>query len=90
MASGLPAVTTPWDGASEMITHGKNGFILGDSNDAESLASIIEGLADPGHRKAIGEAAREVREHVSMARHTEQMLDLYAELMEQPSRIPNS
>ncbi|MBI1827798.1 MAG: glycosyltransferase family 4 protein [Planctomycetes bacterium] len=90
MASGVPAVTTPWDGASEMIENGKNGFILDDPSNADMLASTVEMLADANLRKSVGEAAREVREKVSMARHTEQMLELYAELMDHPSRISKS
>jgi UDP-glucose:(heptosyl)LPS alpha-1,3-glucosyltransferase len=80
MIGGLPCVTTRWDGASELIEDGVNGFILDGPEQTDRLASIVDRLRDAGLRARIGEAAREVAGRASMARHAEEILDVYASL----------
>ena len=81
MAAGLPCVTTRWDGASEVIDPGRNGFVLEDPGDLNALAAVVDRLRDASLRARIGRAAREVRERVSMARHTSEMMSIYEELL---------
>ncbi len=82
MASGLACVTTRWDGASEMISDGDNGYVLDDSDDVQGLADRVISLHDTANRVRIGTAARAIADRVSMARHAEQMLALYDEVAE--------
>lgn len=81
LSGGLPTISTMWDGASEMIEHGVNGYVLQDANDAGGLAHLVRQLADPAVRKRMSEAAAKVGERISMARHAEQMLALYDEVV---------
>ncbi|MFZ3071784.1 MAG: glycosyltransferase family 4 protein [Thermodesulfobacteriota bacterium] len=57
MACGLPVITTITNGASEVLTHAKDGFILGDWQDDVSLKRFFSELMDPGMRRAVGDAA---------------------------------
>ncbi|MEK7808673.1 MAG: glycosyltransferase family 4 protein, partial [Chloroflexota bacterium] len=43
MGFGLPAITTTSGGASEIITHGENGFVI-ERDDSESLARNLQSL----------------------------------------------
>jgi UDP-glucose:(heptosyl)LPS alpha-1,3-glucosyltransferase len=58
MAAGLPVVNSPANGASDLIMHGVNGFVLHRPDDAADLAAHILALRDAGLRKRIGAAAR--------------------------------
>jgi UDP-glucose:(heptosyl)LPS alpha-1,3-glucosyltransferase len=80
MVASLPCITTRWDGASEMIEDGVNGYVLDDPRDTRTLADRVEQLRDAGLRKRLGEAAATLRERVSMARHTSEMMALYDEM----------
>ncbi len=80
MATGLPCVTTRWDGAAEMIRDGENGFVLDDPGDVEAIADRVMRLRDAGLRHRLGQAAGGVRSEISMARHTAEMLALYDEV----------
>lgn len=81
MAAGLPCVTTRWDGASEMIEDGANGYVLDDPRDVAALADRVEWLRDPELRQRLGYAAGRVADRVGMARHTTEMISLYEELL---------
>lgn len=77
MVSGLPCVTTRWDGAAEMIEHGKNGFVLDDPAEIDNLAEIVMTLREPSIRHPLGEAAEAVADRVSMARHASELQSVY-------------
>ena len=77
MVAGLPCVTTRWDGAAEMITDGRNGYVLDEPRDVVALADHVGRLRDPALRRSLGEAARGVAGRVSMARNASEMMRLY-------------
>lgn len=81
MTAGLPCIASPWDGASEMIEHGKNGFILSDPDDVVMLANLIEQLQDVALREKIGDSARKIHDQISMSRHAKEMIVLYEEIV---------
>ena len=54
MACGLPVITTATNGASEVLTHTKDGFILGDWQDDVSLKEFFLRLMDGETRRAMG------------------------------------
>ncbi len=56
-SAGLPVVTTAANGASELIEHGRTGFVLPDPEDVRALAACLHGLMDPALRRRIGQAA---------------------------------
>ena len=57
MACGLPSITSRYNGASELMEHGKNGFIIAEPSDAAALARQLESLFDPELRRRVGAAA---------------------------------
>lgn len=80
MCSGLPCVTTRWDGASELVVEGVNGFILDDPKDAGAIADRILRLRDRESGVRSGHENREVAARVSMSGHVDVMMALYEEV----------
>ncbi len=78
MTSGLPCITSKWDGASELVEDGVNGYRMDDPWDIAALADRVDRLREKPHAQALGLAARAVGERISMAAHTKKMLDLYS------------
>lgn len=81
MVSGLPCITTRFDGAGEVIEEGVNGFVIDDPENVDALAGRVRQLADPGLRRAIGQQAARIGDRASMRRHAEQTVELYTELL---------
>ena len=79
-ASGLPVVTTRFNGASEMMRDGAEGFILNDPADITQLAGRMRELLDPALRERQGAAGRALAVEHTFERQTKQFLDLYAEI----------
>lgn len=86
MVASVPCITTRWDGASEMIVDGTNGYVLDEPTDIVTLAKRVEQLCDVVLRKRIGKAASAIADRVSMSRHAQEMMALYEEV---GSRGPN-
>lgn len=63
MACGLPVITTACNGASEVITHKKTGFILEKKDNVKTLTSYLTCLIDKESRETMGlKAADSVRD----------------------------
>ncbi len=73
---GLPAITTQRNGASEVITHGREGFVVDDPSDTAGLAQALERLADPGLRMEMGQWARRRAQTLAPAPHAEAVIKL--------------
>ncbi|UCC29584.1 MAG: glycosyltransferase family 4 protein [Phycisphaerales bacterium] len=80
MVAGLPCVTTRWDGASEVLEDGTQGFVIDDPSDVSALADRVDRLRDADLRRQLGRAAAALADRLSMARHTAEMLSLYEEM----------
>jgi glycosyltransferase involved in cell wall biosynthesis len=74
-ASGLPVLATPVHGVRELITDGRNGFLI--TQEPSSIAARLGELAaDPALRKRLGEAAR----RAALAFDTSSMVAAHHEL----------
>ena len=82
LSSGLPCVTTRFNGASEVITDGQEGYVVDTPDDIEAIADRIGRLADPAHRAACSTAAARLRERLSMTRHVDELLRVYHDLID--------
>lgn len=81
MAAGLPAVTTRYNGAAELITEGREGYVIDSPEDVAALADRIERLADEKHRRECARWGPLTTEPVTMRAHAERVLALYEELI---------
>ena len=77
LASGLPTVTTRFNGAADVMTSEAGGRIIDDPTNTEELAESIAQFFDKDRRKEAGVAARAWMENHPPARHVEKVLRVY-------------
>ena len=81
MATGLPVVTTNIDGNSELVLHGKTGYLVEPGHVNELADMIIQVLLDPSKAKTIGLQGRKwVEAHFTWRQAAEKIIDIYEEL----------
>ncbi len=85
MASGLPVITTTKNGASEIITEGVDGFVIGDPLNTLILADRIETLFE---MEGAGEAAAEKAAAYTIESNVSATLDLCNELTDSRKVVP--
>ena len=79
LASGLPVVTTRFNGAGELLTAGREGYVIHDPADDAELAAALTPLMDTARRSAMGHAARQLAEAHSLERNCREVLAVYQE-----------
>lgn len=78
MACGLPVITTPTNGTSEIMTDGVDGLILGDANDAQTLGGQMRALAEnPQLRERIGSRATETASKFTWDENARQFREIF-------------
>lgn len=78
MACGLPVVTTPFNGVSELIKDGRNGLLVADPLADENIAEAILRLAPEDERLRMGEEARRTASGFTMERNVRETMDVIA------------
>jgi len=82
LSHGLPCITSRFNGASEVITDGREGFLIESPDEIEALARCIGELRSAERRREMGQHALRLRSIVSMDRHVEELEALYAAVRE--------
>ncbi len=85
MASGLPVITTRNSGASEIIDHGRNGFVADAPEAIDAIAGGLSALLDSSRCTAMGKEARKTAELFTFDRYLREILELYSAIMEEKS-----
>lgn len=83
MSLGVPCIATRFDGSSDCIRTGENGFVIESPDAVDELADALRQLLDPGLRGKLGANALGLRPFLSMRRHAEEILALYKTLPKQ-------
>ncbi len=81
MASGLPVITTAQCGAAEIITQGKEGFVVDSPSRVDQIARHLDLLIQPDVRANMADAARERAMHFPMERTVRELEALYQRLL---------
>jgi UDP-glucose:(heptosyl)LPS alpha-1,3-glucosyltransferase len=80
LASGLPVVTSRFNGAGELLTEGVQGSLLDDpADDAELVAKLLP-YFDSAERDRQGTAARRLAENHSLERNCRELIRVYSEI----------
>jgi UDP-glucose:(heptosyl)LPS alpha-1,3-glucosyltransferase len=79
---GVPVITTRFNGAAEVMTDGRQGFVLDTPDDVKALADRIARLLDEPLREQCAAAAQRLCAKVGMDRHAEEIVKLYREIHE--------
>lgn len=86
MASGLPVMTTRWDGSAEVIRAEENGFVLEEPGDVDQMVQVVADLArDPARRRSVGARATQTASEFTMRLHAQGVLECYGRLLSRRS-----
>jgi UDP-glucose:(heptosyl)LPS alpha-1,3-glucosyltransferase len=77
LAMGLPAISTIFNGACEIMTDGREGFVVRDPNDAVTIAHMIRQMLDADRRALMSEAALALRPQLAYDRHLNALEEIY-------------
>ena len=84
MACAMPVIVSANNGTSEIITHGKDGLILTDPADVDSLAKMILQLFDdPTLCARLGEQAAETARQFTWEHNARDLTSLFQEILRQ-------
>ncbi|MDV5165585.1 MAG: glycosyltransferase family 4 protein [Candidatus Scalindua sp.] len=81
LASGLPVITTIYDGASGIMDDGKDGFVMRDPEDHKALAEKISLFFNDEFRQKASIAAREKAEKYPAKQNCEEIIKIYNEVV---------
>jgi UDP-glucose:(heptosyl)LPS alpha-1,3-glucosyltransferase len=77
LAMGLPVISTVFNGACEIMTEPRNGYILNDPADTNALAAAMRQMLDPAVRAEMAKACLALRPALSYEHHLDQLLEIY-------------
>ncbi|MBX3396556.1 MAG: glycosyltransferase family 4 protein [Phycisphaerae bacterium] len=80
---GVPAITTAFNGASEVIRDGCEGFVIQTPDDTGMWARRITDLMSPALRQRMSESALLLRERIHMRRHVSELEAVFQEIVSQ-------
>ena len=87
MSCGLPVITTRYNGASELMSPPREGFLIDDPHQHHELAAAISHFFDPAKRQACGQAGRKSAGQWTFEHHYRQMLDVFHEARERRQKV---
>lgn len=79
MASGLPTISTRWNGSSAFIADNA-GFVIDEPRNIAALTDALTTLFDPRLRSEMGKNARSAIERYTMERNARQMERIFREV----------
>jgi UDP-glucose:(heptosyl)LPS alpha-1,3-glucosyltransferase len=82
LASGLPVITTASNGASGILCHGEEGWVVGDLTDGEDLKRGIAYFLDEKRRRQATTQAREKAEIYSEKANFDRVIAIFNEAMQ--------
>ena len=92
MAAGVPVLTTDWNGASELIHSGQEGFIYHNPADVAALSDALLAFSDRNRREAMRVKARKAVERLTPENHLARVEALLLDVVreKQSSPVPPS
>jgi len=77
LASGVPVITTKHNGMGEIITNGREGFVINEPCDILELTKSVEYLIDKENLKNSIFAARQLAEKYSLINNYKEIMNVY-------------
>ncbi|MCL2330531.1 MAG: glycosyltransferase family 4 protein, partial [Phycisphaerae bacterium] len=87
MAAGLPAITTRYNGASERIQHGVDGYVIDSPENVDDMAEGLEQLANAEHRRTVSARTAAAVADCSMLNHARQVKVLYERVIAERAKV---
>src|SRR5262249_31455335 len=79
LACGLPVITTEQNGAGELMSDGKQGFILTSPGAEAKLIAALDRMADDRTRRAMSIEAKRLGRQQTFDVHVERLLAVFEE-----------
>ncbi len=79
LACSLPVITSRYNGAGELLSPPREGYVVDDPHDHEHLAWCMQQLLDPARRAACAQAARAAAARWTFDHHYRQLLTVFQE-----------
>jgi UDP-glucose:(heptosyl)LPS alpha-1,3-glucosyltransferase len=80
LACGLPVITTGCNGAGELITQGREGFVIETPHHQSDLIAAIDAMTHRESRNAMAFAARELGRKQTFDAHVDKLESLFARI----------
>lgn len=77
LAMGLPVISTVFNGACEIMSDGKHGFVLRDPADVPTLSRSMSEMTHADRRHTMSEACLALRPALSFDQHLDRLLEIY-------------
>jgi UDP-glucose:(heptosyl)LPS alpha-1,3-glucosyltransferase len=77
LAMGLPAISTVFNGACEIMTDGVHGYVLPNPADVDALTIAISNLLEPQTRQKMRAACVALRPGLSFEAHVDRLEEIY-------------
>lgn len=90
LSSGLPCVTTRFDGAAEIIEEGITGSVIDAPDRLDQLMAAVDYWRNAGRRREVAAAAAAMRERISMVRHARELIEVYQGISRRGADVPSS
>ncbi len=87
LVSGLPCITTRFDGSAEAVKDGQNGYVIDSPDQVEALADRVRRLSNPDVRRQFADRASLNTDRITMKRHAEELCSLYREIASRESAV---
>lgn len=81
MAAGLPVIISNNVGAKDLVTEGKNGFIIGDTTDTDNIAAKVASLFDENVRLPMSIKASETASRNSWDQVSVKYQKIYSDIL---------
>jgi len=88
-ACGLPVVTSKYNGVSELMTQGREGFVIEDPADLQEVAQAMARCADPALRGPMSAAARDLALRNAMDQNVTAIEGVYLDSLSSQRRNGN-
>lgn len=82
LACGLPVITTAQNGAGEVITEGREGFVVSSPDDLAAMTHALDAMTNDARRGVMSSQAVDLGRAQSFDRHVQSLLDLCREVAE--------
>jgi UDP-glucose:(heptosyl)LPS alpha-1,3-glucosyltransferase len=79
LACGLPVITSRSNGASELLSPPREGYVIEDPHDHPRLAWCMEQMLDPARRNGCAQASRRTSLQWTFEHHYRQLLQVFTE-----------
>jgi len=86
LACGLPVITTACNGAGELMTDGREGYVVTGPDALGELAAAVDHMADDAERAAMSVHAARLGREQSMDRHVARLVAVFEEAAAAKSR----